>query len=48
TIEKNIEVLKINLNTYPEHCQYPLFNMIPLDYWIVNELHFMLQITKWL
>ncbi|CAG8735342.1 37031_t:CDS:2 [Gigaspora margarita] len=48
TIEKNIEVLKINLNTYPGYQHYLLFNMIPLDYWIVDELHLMLCITDWL
>ncbi|CAG8814582.1 44095_t:CDS:2 [Gigaspora margarita] len=48
TIEKNIEALKINLNTYSGHRQYPLFDIIPLDYWIVNELHLMLHITDWL
>ena len=34
-----------NLDTYNGHNLTPLFNMIPLDHWIPDELHVMLRIT---
>src|ERR1044072_2895529 len=36
----------IEQNTYYEgHSKKPIFNMIPLDHWIPDELHVMLRIT---
>jgi hypothetical protein len=33
------------INIYNGHHSVPLFNMIPLDHWIPDELHIMLRIT---
>lgn len=45
TISKNINMLKDNCNAYPGHYKPPLFDMIPIDHWIFDELHVMLRIT---
>ena len=36
------------ISTYPGHNKKPLFEMIPLDQWVPDELHIMLQIWDYL
>ncbi|GET00585.1 hypothetical protein GLOIN_2v1478248 [Rhizophagus clarus] len=45
TINKNINKLIEKNNYYEGHFRKPLFDMIPLDHWLPNELHVMLRIT---
>ncbi|CAG8474011.1 900_t:CDS:2 [Cetraspora pellucida] len=45
TISKRIENLNINYFKIPSHKSKPLFSMISLTHWVVDELHVMLQIT---
>ncbi|UZO21482.1 uncharacterized protein OCT59_013875 [Rhizophagus irregularis] len=33
-----------NIHKYPGHNRKPLFNMIPLDNWVPDELHILLRI----
>ncbi len=42
---KTMEQLNSDYTAYKGHQQIPLFNMIPLDHWLVDELHVMLRIT---
>ena len=42
---KTMEQLNSDYTAYKGHQQVPLFNMIPLDHWLVDELHVMLRIT---
>ncbi|GBB84042.1 hypothetical protein RclHR1_10690005 [Rhizophagus clarus] len=42
---KTMEQLNINYKIYHGHNKPLLFNMIPLDHWLVDELHVMLRIT---
>ncbi len=44
-ILKKMDELNINCNAYNGHHSPPLFNMIPLDHWVPDELHVMLRIT---
>ncbi|PKY62521.1 hypothetical protein RhiirA4_432588 [Rhizophagus irregularis] len=44
-MNKTMEQLNSDYTAYKGHQQVPLFNMIPLDHWIVDELHIMLRIT---
>jgi hypothetical protein len=44
-ILKKMDELNINCNAYNGHHSPPLFNMIPLDHWVPDELHIMLRIT---
>jgi hypothetical protein len=44
-ITKNMDNLKENATCYPGHIKQPLFNMIPIKNWVVDELHIMLRIT---
>ncbi|GBC48166.1 hypothetical protein GLOIN_2v1783827 [Rhizophagus irregularis DAOM 181602=DAOM 197198] len=45
SISKNINKLVEKNNYYEGHTRKPLFDMIPLDHWIPDELHIMLRIT---
>ncbi|GBC03881.1 hypothetical protein RclHR1_05390003 [Rhizophagus clarus] len=45
TINKNINKLIEKNNYYEGHSRKPLFDMIPLDHWLPDELHVMLRIT---
>ena len=45
SISKQINKLKDDHNVYNGHHSPPLFDMIPLDNWIPDELHVMLRIT---
>ena len=40
-----MDELNINCNAYNGHHSSQLFNMIPLDHWVPDELHVMLRIT---
>ncbi|GES92367.1 hypothetical protein GLOIN_2v1478248 [Rhizophagus clarus] len=42
---KTMEQLNFDYTVYKGHQQVPLFNMIPLDHWLIDELHVMLRIT---
>jgi hypothetical protein len=42
---KTMEQLNINYSIYKGHRKPPLFNMISLDNWLIDELHIMLRIT---
>jgi len=42
---KIMEQLNNNYKIYNGHQNPPLFKMIPLDHWLVDELHVMLRIT---
>lgn len=44
-MNKTMEQLNSDYTAYKGHQQVPLFNMIPLDHWIVDELHIILRIT---
>ncbi|RHZ53505.1 hypothetical protein Glove_441g3 [Diversispora epigaea] len=44
-IEKNIDEISINYNTINGHIFPPIFNMIPIDNIIFDELHVFLRIT---
>lgn len=44
-ISKKMDELNINCNAYNGHHFPPLFNMIPLDHWVPDELHILLCIT---
>jgi len=44
-ISKQMNQLNQNCNAYNGHNLPPLFDMIPLDHWIPDELHIMLRIT---
>lgn len=44
-ITKNMDNLKENASCYPGHIKQPLFNMVPIKNWVVDELHVMLRIT---
>ncbi|RIA89127.1 hypothetical protein C1645_825313 [Glomus cerebriforme] len=44
-ITKTMEQLNSDYTAYKGHQQIPLFNMISLDHWLVDELHIMLRIT---
>jgi len=44
-ISKTMEQLNNNYKVYKGHQKMPLFNMIPLDHWLIDELHVMLRIT---
>ncbi|GBC16432.1 hypothetical protein GLOIN_2v1478248 [Rhizophagus irregularis DAOM 181602=DAOM 197198] len=44
-ISKNINKLIEKNNYYEGHSRKPLFDMIPLNHWIPDELHVMLRIT---
>jgi len=44
TISKNIESLAINYTNTPGHIHKLLFSMIPIQNWVVDRLHLMLQI----
>ncbi|RGB23318.1 hypothetical protein C1646_748237 [Rhizophagus diaphanus] len=44
-ISKTMEQLNNNYKVYKGHQKMPLFNMIPLDHWLIDELHIMLRIT---
>ncbi len=44
-ISKEINKLVEQNNYYEGHSKKPLFDMIPLNHWIPNELHIMLRIT---
>ncbi|CAG8689048.1 19369_t:CDS:2, partial [Gigaspora margarita] len=43
-ITKTIKQLILNWNNINEHIRAPLFDMIPLENWICNELHVLLRI----
>jgi hypothetical protein len=47
-ILKEMSELKLNCNAYNGHHSMLLFDIIPLDHWIPDELHVLLQITDWL
>ncbi|CAG8508882.1 7150_t:CDS:2, partial [Scutellospora calospora] len=44
-ISKNIDDIYYNYSNIPGHQHSPLFYMIPLTHWVVDELHIMLRIT---
>jgi len=44
TIDKKMEKINESLSTYPGHNKKPLFDMIPLDRWVPDELHIMLRV----
>ena len=44
-ISKDMNSLNKNFTCYPGHIHQPLFNMIPIKNWVVDELHVMLRIT---
>ena len=44
-ITTNMDNLKENATCYPGHIKQPLFDMIPIKNWVVDELHIMLRIT---
>ncbi|UZO12229.1 uncharacterized protein OCT59_003776 [Rhizophagus irregularis] len=43
-ISKKMSILNENPKAYPGHHSPPLFNMIPLDHYVPDKLHIMLQI----
>ncbi|POG59464.1 hypothetical protein GLOIN_2v1721740, partial [Rhizophagus irregularis DAOM 181602=DAOM 197198] len=44
-INKEIDKLVEQNNYYKGHIRKPLFDMIPLNHWVPDELHIMLRIT---
>ncbi|CAG8473355.1 15719_t:CDS:2 [Racocetra fulgida] len=40
-----MDQLNTDFTVYNGHKKLPLFNMIPLDHWLIDELHVMLRIT---
>ncbi|GES95313.1 hypothetical protein GLOIN_2v1768889 [Rhizophagus clarus] len=44
-INKSIDNIKLNYNQINGHTKEPLFHMIPLHNWVVDELHIFLRIT---
>ncbi|RGB27469.1 hypothetical protein C1646_798783 [Rhizophagus diaphanus] len=44
-ISKEMEKIVEKINYYKGHTRKPLFDMIPLNHWISDELHIMLRIT---
>ncbi|CAG8497504.1 2729_t:CDS:2 [Scutellospora calospora] len=45
TINKNINNITQNFSKTNGHAKKPLFSMIEIDHWIVDELHLLLRIT---
>jgi len=44
-ITKDMDNLKESATYYPGHIKQPLFDMIPIKNWVVDELHIMLRIS---
>ena len=45
TINKSMDNIKVNYKKINGHIKKPLFYMIPLQNWVVDELHILLRIT---
>ncbi len=43
-INKNMEQIVAKPDTYSGHTKLPLFSMIPITHWVVDELHILLRI----
>ncbi|CAG8800133.1 23263_t:CDS:2, partial [Cetraspora pellucida] len=48
TISKHIENINLNYSKICGHKSKPLFFIISLTYWVIDELYVMLRITDWL
>ena len=46
TINKLMDQLNINFTIYNGYKNFLLFNIIPLDHWLIDELYVMLRITN--
>ncbi|CAG8619312.1 6972_t:CDS:1, partial [Racocetra fulgida] len=46
TISKSMDQLNTDFTIYNSHKNLPLFNMIPLENWVIDKLHTMLRITN--
>jgi hypothetical protein len=44
-INKSMDNIKVNYKQINSHIKEPLFHMIPLQNWVVDELHIFLRIT---
>lgn len=48
TISKNMNNINQNFIKKDGHIKKPLFPMIAIDHWVIDELHLLLRITDWL